>query len=102
MVEKRSTARYSYLNEVERSSLQLGALPQNIFWDGNDVEKWNGEAERQAATFPTDKPFPVNAAVDEVLSFFGGGTILDVGCGTGLMSFSVPKDWNYIGVDQNQ
>jgi len=74
------------------------------FYDGDDVDKWAGEAARQLEVHPPGQenmsdriPFVLwlkeqNGSPDQ--------TVVDFGCGTGLAR-TLFEGMNYIGIDQN-
>jgi len=91
----------AYIDQVEKRSLELGAPTFEKFNDGNNTIKWDEEAERQWKLHPPETTQFFDKNVYELCNKKSVKTVMDVGCGTGLLIYSLPKGKKYIGVDQN-
>lgn len=79
-------------------------VPREEFFDGDNAEKWAGEAERQLQEFPPGQEewsdrIPFGQWLEKY-KVGRDGTVVDFGCGTGLLR-GIFEGMSYIGVDQN-
>jgi 2-polyprenyl-3-methyl-5-hydroxy-6-metoxy-1,4-benzoquinol methylase len=94
-----------YVNQVYQRSLELGAPKYEDFFDGNNTVKWDEVAFDQVSKVPleTDRKLaPKTKEIKDILNTYKTKkVVLDLGCGTGILSYSIPLSKSYIGIDQN-